>query len=84
MNTIKKYLKILLNSTKLVFNLRNLTKEEMAGHFSWKTKIRLFPKTTIRLPFILEGLSEVAVLQIIWIKIHFLRWFSQVLHSKKR
>ena len=48
MNTIKKYLKILLNSTKLVFNLTNLTKEEMAGHFSLKTKIRLFPKTTIR------------------------------------
>ena len=83
MNTIKKYLKILLNSTKLVFNLRNLTKKEMAGHFSWKTKIRLFPKTTIRLPFHLgrtiRGCSFTDNLD----QDPFSKMVSQVLHSKK-
>ena len=83
MNTTKKYLKILLNSTKLVFNFTNLTKEEIAGNFSWKTKIRLFPKTTIRLPFHLgrtiRGCSFTDNLN----QDPFSKMVSEVLHSKK-
>ena len=51
MKTTKKYLKGLLNSIKLMLKLTSLKEEEVAGKFSRKTYLRLFPKTIIRLPF---------------------------------
>ena len=44
MKTTKKYLKGLLNSIKLILNLTSLKEEEVAGKFSRKTYLRLFPK----------------------------------------
>ena len=78
MKTAKKYLKVFLNFTKLVFNLANLKDEELDGHFSWKTKLRLLPKTNIRLPFHLGRTVRGCSFLIILIKIPFLEWFLKL------
>ena len=83
MKTAKKYLKVFLNFTKLVFNLANLKDEELDGHFSWKTKLRLLPKTNIRLPFHLGRTVRGCSFSDHLNQDPFSRMVSQVINSKK-